>query len=224
MSNNIVNELDQIDTGDILLFVGNTWYDKLIQLLGRSPYCHVAMVLKSPTFINEGLTGMYIIESGIEKFPDAEDNKYKFGVQVNDLQKVLNSTDNKNVFVRKLTCKRDQKFYEKIKEIHDKTKDIPYDISIKDWLEAKLLVDTNDLNKTESYFSSNNVFKTNTFWCSALLAYIYEQLGLLKLRNINMFDENIIPWTIIAPKEFSVNGNVILDFINCKLSDEIQIR
>ena len=213
--------INDLETGDILLFRGTTWYDYLIEYLGYSPYSHVAMVLNKILYISPFLRDIYTLESGMENVPDAEDKKIKFGVQINKLQDVLAKCQDKSVYVRKLTCNRTPEFFEELKNIHTEIHNKPYDVNIIDWLEAKLLVNNNDIKKTQEEFKDNNVQKTNTFWCSALITYIYTQLGLVELKDKTIKE---IPWTIIATKEFSKDGNVLLNFINCSLGDELLLK
>ena len=52
--------------------------------------------------------------------------------------------------------------------------------------------------------------KTDRFWCSALVAYVFSLLGFL--------DKNI-PWTIISPSDFSCVSSR-LQFIDCSLDKD----
>lgn len=203
-----------LQTGDILLFTGTSWLDKAIQYFGKSPYCHVAMVLKDPTFIKPDLIGTYILESGFEQFQDAEDNKIKLGVQINRLDKVMTGYMFDKVFVRRLTCSRDDNFYNTLIQIHKEVHNKPYDLMFTDWLEAKALVNINDIEFVQNMFRTNDTHKTQTFWCSALIAYVFHRLGFIK--------DGKIPWSIIAPREFSTEGQN-LEFVHCKLGNEIPV-
>ena len=62
----------------------------------------------------------------------------------------------------------------------------------------------------------SNPQKTNSFWCSALVGYIYTRCGLLNRET---------DWSILRPSDFSIEYNDILKFINdCYLdSEEIKI-
>ena len=105
------------------------------------------------------------------------------------------------IYVRKLHCTRDKKFYEKIIEIHSTVHNIPYDLNPTDWIKGYYKLDI------------GNTQKENTYWCSALVSFVYVELGFL--------DKNI-PWTLISPKELSSSSNE-LKFINCKLDNDKQI-
>lgn len=196
--------LETCQTGDILLFSTTKWYSKLIEFFTHSPYSHIGIVLRSPTFIHPSLTGLYLFESGYEKNPSPEDNHVKYGVQISDLKQILkeyqNGTNGK-LFYRKLNCERNEEFNLKITKAHSISYDKPYDFNIIDWLKAEFNI------------HCGNEQKTSTFWCSAFVAFVYFQLGFL----------NKIDWTIVKPSQFSFQ-NKSLDFQNCTLDKEVQLQ
>lgn len=200
-----------LDTGDLLLFTSTSLFGRLIEFFGKSKYSHVAIVLKDPTYINPSMHGLFVLESGYEGVRDYEDHTVKFGVQINRLENVLHNYN--NIYVRKLDCSRNEVFYNSLKDINKNIHGKPYDLIVKDWMEAKVLVDTESISYVEKLFADNNVHKTSTFWCSSLVAYIYNKLGLI----------GDIPWSIISPKEFSTTGKLI-NFINCKLGPELLLK
>ena len=75
-------------------------------------------------------------------------------------------------------------FAEKLKEIHDVVYKKPYDICPFDWVEALFQKD----------FSPQ---KTDRFWCSALVGYIYTKAGVLKEST---------DWSILRPCDLSLDG------------------
>ena len=90
--------------------------------------------------------------------------------------------------------------HEKMKEIHDSVFNKPYDIVVRDWIEAYCKKDPDPQ-------------KISRFWCSALTAFIYTKVGLL--------DEKT-DWSIIRPSFFSsenpeLNRNIL---IGAELSNE----
>jgi hypothetical protein len=90
--------------------------------------------------------------------------------------------------------------HEKMKEIHDCVFNKPYDIVVRDWIEAYCKKDPDPQ-------------KISRFWCSALAAYIYTKVGLL--------DEKT-DWSIIRPSFFSsenpeLNRSIL---IGAELSNE----
>ena len=194
---------ENLDTGDILLFSEKgCCFSKLIEVCTNSKFSHVAMVLKNPTFLCPGLDGLYILESTIETTEDAIDHKHKFGVQVHKLADYLDKF-NGSIYLRKLKCERSDDFYNQLKLIYNDVNNILYDTDPMDWFKASLNIEI------------GNVHKINTFWCSALIAYIYVRLGLLPPQ---------IPWTIITPAKFSETGDLNSKFINSHLENETLIR
>ena len=121
-------------------------------------------------------------------------------MQIINLEEKIKSYKGR-IYVRKLHCTRNEKFYEKIIKIHSTVHNIPYDLNPIDWIKG--------------YYKLNigNTQKENTYWCSALVSYVFVELGFL--------DKNI-PWTLISPKELSSSSNE-LKFINCKLDNDKQI-
>ena len=85
-----------LKTGDILLFDYNEsgilgLFNKATKYFTKSPYSHVAVVLKDPSFIHPSLKGYYIWESSWEGTPDPQDNKIKISVQITPLDEVMNN-------------------------------------------------------------------------------------------------------------------------------------
>lgn len=195
---------NELDTGDVLLFKGTSWLGRIIEYLGVSRYSHVGIVLKNPKFLNEELEdGLYILESSFNNTPDSEDHLYKLGVQIHRLEDVLKEYSPGSVFVRHIDTERDDTFYKKLSDIHKEIHNKPYDLDINDWLLAKL-------NLIIPFPEEKEFKKTNTFWCSALVSYVYCQLGWIK-KDIN--------WTLIAPREFSSYEGKMICF-ECKIDPE----
>ena len=193
--------LKKVETCDLLLYSSKKWYSKVIEYFSRSKFSHISILLKEPVYLNPNLKGLYVLESGYEKTPDPTDGKYKFGVQITPLNDVIQSYQKSwgTLYHRKLHCLRDDNFEKMMKRIYDDVYDKPYDMNICDWIKAAFKIDI------------GNEKKTNTFWCSALIAYVYSQMSFLK---------NVL-WTIVSPKEFSYyEDNESLEFINCTLDPE----
>ena len=193
-------KIDELETGDIILFSGNYFLSYIVEYFTKSIYSHVGVVLKNPNLGDAKFKGIYLLESGFENTPDPENHRIKKGVQIINLEDKIKNYRGR-IYVRKLHCTRDKKFYEKIIEIHSTVHNIPYDLNPIDWIRG--------------YFKINigNTQKENTYWCSALVSFVYVELGFL---NKN------IPWTLISPKELSSSSNE-LKFINCKLDNDTQI-
>lgn len=182
--------MEKLETGDIILFHSKkTFFGKLIQIITGSDYCHIGMVVKDPSFTEHKLIGTYLWESSFETFPDAVDNKIKFGVEIVDLKKCLEKNKNEDdLYYRKLhiTNKKDIFSEEKLSKIYEVVKNKPYDIMPKDWIEA--------IFRKDDYPQ-----KTDRFWCSALLGYIYTKLGILSSDT---------DWSILRPSDFSSEGSL----------------
>lgn len=197
-------DTDSLDTGDILLFKGTSWVSKIVEYFGVSRYSHVGIVVKNPKFLNPELEdGIYLLESSFNDTPDSEDHQYKLGVQIHHINDVLKEFSPGSVFVRHIDIERDETFYNKFSMIHKEIHNKPYDLDINDWLYAKI-------NLLLPLPIENEFRKTSTFWCSALVSYVYCELGWIE-RDVN--------WTIIAPREFSSDEGKMIKF-KCKIDCE----
>lgn len=185
------NFIDKCDTGDILLFSTKKWYSRIIEFFTWSKFSHIAITLKDPIYIKPELQGLYILESGLEDC-----------LQITNLEDIIDMyrrLDYGHLYYRKLQCLRDATFENKIKEIHDDA----YNINLIDWIQA------------EFEMNISNERRTNTFWCSALVAFVYTKLGFL--------DDNV-HWTVVSPNRFSFyEDKFFFDFTNCVLHPEKKI-
>lgn len=207
---------DDLNTGDILLFhhkndchsCYNCFFScvtGLIETCTKSKYSHVAMVVRDPQFTDPPMKGLYVMESSFESFPDAEDHKYKFGVELEDFDKVIESArPHENIYWRKLICNRDAQFYQTLEDTHNEVHNKPYDIFPQDFIDAWL---------HRENIPGGQV--TSRFFCSALIAYIYVAWGFLPFST---------QWTRVTPKMFgSEEQNPYeLIFKNCKVNPEIE--
>ncbi len=214
---NLEQLLKQYDfqTGDILLFEHinqtNSISDRIFNIIDNgikwftnSKYNHVGIIIHNPPW-NKKLQGYYFLESNSEPIPDSEDNKKKFGVQLVPLEFILKEKYNR-LYWRKLHCTRDEQFNQTLTQIHKNIHNKPYDLNIIDWIKAALHNEKPQDKKEH---------KTNKFWCSALVSYIYCKMGFL--------DKNI-PWSVISPKQLGTEDKKTnLKFINCIVDDEIKI-
>ena len=184
---NLRDEVD-LQTGDLLLFRGTSWISWLVEWLGVSRYSHVGIVVKNPAFLDPDLEdGTYILESSWNNTPDVEDHQMKCGVQLHLLDDVLKECSRGSVMTRKVNCERNESFYQKLIELHKEIHNKPYDMVPWDWLCAKY--------NMICPLPSDPAYKTTKrFWCSALVSYLYCQLGIME-KDIN--------WSLVAPREFS---------------------
>ena len=82
--------LDSLETGDVILFNGQGfWFSYLVEWFTESSWSHVGVVLRDPVFDNKEMKGLYLWESAEEAFQDAEDNCKKWGVQIQDLDRII---------------------------------------------------------------------------------------------------------------------------------------
>lgn len=184
-----------LETGDIILFSGDYIVSRFIEYFCKSIFSHCGIIIKNPSFLDKNLEDdIYVLESGYENINDPENSRKKYGVQLTKLDYIINNYNGK-LYYRKLNCIRDNSFINKIYQIHSNVHNLSYDTNIIDWIKAEFNINIGDVQKT------------NTFWCSSLVAYFFVKVGFL--------DENI-PWTLITPNEFSSTSN-ILKFKNCTL-------
>ena len=180
-----------LKTGDILLFDFNESgfmgiFNNLIKRFTKSDYSHIAMVLKDPSFIHPSLKGYYIWESSWEGKPDPQDGKIKLGVQITPFHEIYDKCvkTNSSITLRRVS-NNSALSEENLSEIHNVVYDKPYDIVPTDWIDA--------INRKDSHPQ-----KTDRFWCSALIGYIYTRCGLLT---------NTTDWSILRPSDFSTEEN-----------------
>jgi len=188
-----------LKTGDLLLFDNEDYsgfgsLSYLIKRITKSNISHIAMVLKDPDFIHPSLKGYYVWESGWEEKPDPQDGKVKFGVQITPFHEIYGSYKKTNSFIylRRVKCDTNLFSKENLEKVHKIVYDKKYDINPLDWIKG--------IEKKD-----NNPQKTNSFWCSALIGYIYTKCGLL---------DPTTDWNILRPSNFTIEYNGELKFIN----------
>jgi hypothetical protein len=194
--------LDKLQTGDILLFSGaEFWFSKLIRYWTKSQFTHVGLVLRNPTYISPELTGLYMWESGIESFPDSENHVKKLGVQITSIDELLESEPDVKFIVHRTlnTTLSSKEIAEKITLIHQTVHNKPYDTNIYDFLMASADVKYIEKKiKLSSWFLVNwlrpSHKRNDTYFCSAFVGFVYTQLGLLPPET---------KWTECTPEFFS---------------------
>jgi hypothetical protein len=199
--------MDFLQSGDIILFKGHTFVSYILEYFGRSPYSHVGMIVRNPSYLNKDLEdGIYLLESGWNAIPDAETGAVKVGVQIHFLADILAECAANSVFVRKVECKRDAAFYETLQTVHRDIQNKPYDLNPWDWLMG--LYSLHRPLPLEPAYQ-----QIDRFWCSALLAYIFEKLGLIEPVN----------WSLVGPREFGDVSTTQLQFL-CYIGKEDLLR
>ena len=200
----------KLKTGDILLFDNKGGgvmgiFSSLIKKITKSDISHVAMVLKDPDFIDPPLKGIYVWESNYEGKPDPQDGKIKFGVQITPLEEMFDyyRKNKSKVFVRRIICYPSIFSKNNLEDIHKVVYGKVYDINISDWIEG---IERKDKKPQ----------KTDRFWCSALVGYIYTKCDILTPHT---------DWSILRPSDFTTKYNNNLNFLNnACLGDEHQLN
>jgi hypothetical protein len=196
-----MKDLDRIlKTGDIILFNGTkSLFDHLIEKVTGTPWSHIGIILKNPTFIDPSLNGIYMWESGDENFPDPSTGKKTLGVRISRLKDVYETTKNdNNMYFRRITTE-EPITNDDLMNIYNVVRNKPYDINIIDWIAAALKI---NIKRT-----------TKRFWCSAFVGYIFWYLKYFK---------DDIDWTILRPSDFST-GYSPYSFAHCSFLDERKI-
>jgi hypothetical protein len=194
-----------LKTGDLILYCngGCNPISELIKYFTNSKYTHIAMVLKDPDFIDSPLKGYYIWESNWEGTPDPQDNDIKFGVQITPFDELYDKYKQSkgSIYIRRINCNQDTFSKENLEKIHQTVYDKSYDYYPTDIIEA--------LEKDDK-----KPQRTDHFWCSALVGYIYTQS---KILNSNT------DWSIMRPCDFSENQQNLDLINNATLDEEIKI-
>jgi len=205
MSYNL-SDLSKLKTGDLILCVNRETtglfgiFTSLIKWGTHSNFTHTGVILKDPSFIHPSLKGLYIWESSKEKKPDPQDGQFKLGVQITPLTELLDAYKHTgHVFYRSINCDSSCFSNENLKMVHDVVYCKPYDIVLKDWIEAFLQKDPNPQ-------------KTDRFWCAALVGFIYTKCGLLN-KNTD--------WSIMTPNDLSLSGENLNWNENCYLEKQL---
>ena len=196
------NVFSNLRTGDVIIFSSSYsgiygLLDYVLKYFTNSSYTHVGFIVKEHKLGYKKLDPncTYLWESGYEGTPDPTDNKVKYGVQLTKLENVLQNFKNGNIYVRKLNCSNEECArifnFKTMEPIQHTVYGKPYDYNIFDWL---LAIDRFDTKPQ----------KTDRFWCSAFVAYIYTKCGILS-KNTD--------WSIIRPSDFSLEDyNKHLDY------------
>ena len=175
-----------LETGDLMLFTQKKsmteWWliDKFIEYFTNSPYVHVGIVVVDPPFLVS--TGTYLWECGYEACVNPETGKQNLGVRLTPMSAVISK--DKNIYVRKCKSYISDKALQKI---HSEVFLKPYDMCLSDWLLATLRIDIKPQ-------------KTDRFWCSAFIAYIFTQLEWLDVNT---------DWSIIRPCDLSSSSTYL---------------
>ena len=166
-------------TGDLLLFCeSRSLVDRFLRWSTGSKWTHVGLVLVDPPGLPRGV---YMAESGGEAEPDVLSGENVFGVQLQFLSHVVDA----NTYVRRLHPPLDAEQQQHLWALVGQLDGTPYDTSPADWLRAAARLREGRAECEQ---------RTDRFWCSALVAYLYVKLDLLPAQT---------PWTLVAPVEWA---------------------
>jgi hypothetical protein len=177
-----------LQTGDIILIsnyekgIFNLFLD-MIRYGSHSDYVHTGIIVKDPEFTKTPMRGTFLWESSYEGTPDPQDGEVKLGVQLTHIEDVLKNYDNAKLYVRKFN-NYEQFTTENLRMVHEVVYDKPYDINPKDWISAL-------------FRRNSDPQQTNSFWCSAFVAYVLTQIGIL---------DKDTDWTILRPCDLALDG------------------
>jgi hypothetical protein len=199
------NFIKNCETGDLLLFNSTAFYSRFIELLSGSKYSHIGYIIKNPVWLHLDLSGVYLFESAKEKSNDVISQEKIFGVQltpIEEIEREYKSATYGYLYYVQNKFDRTEQYYENLKNVILQTDTKKYDLNPIDWIKAEFNINIGQR-------------KINSFFCSALVAYIMEQVGHLD-KDIN--------WTDIAPRRYSKDAKDKLLFINCEVMSEKFIR
>lgn len=190
----------KLKTGDMLLCHGynpkglDPGLDGLIEFATHSPWEHAAIVIRDPWWLTDSkgqpLTGLYVYQSGSgpNGYPDII-NGNVCGVTLNRMYDFL--ANRQHIYVRSIenvswTPNMKTKFVEAFNESHGK----PYDKNCCEWLCTGI----------DSFFCCKlcRCFvpkRTNRFWCSALVAWMYESVNWINPK---------IDWSALTPADLAL--------------------
>ncbi len=195
----------QPQTGDIILFAGeSSFLDRAISWFTGSRYTHVGMVIRDPPGLPRGV---HVIESSLEATPNEETGRRTLGVQIQPLAAILSAHGTASI--RELRMKNEGEradLTREVAEIERRVDGKPYDLNPGDWLRAEIRI----LEPKVIWEQQDH-----SFWCSALVAYVYVRLGLLP---------QDIPWTLVSPKEWAVDGAMQSRLIDCELGPVLPLH
>ena len=189
-------DINSLETGDIILCHSSgpggsrdKGLDGWIEFATHSPWEHVGIIIRNPWWIESDCLCILQSGSGPNTYGDIM-NDNRCGVTLNYLSDFL--CNRSYIYTRKLenfklSEQTKKNFYEAFKVTHGK----PYDSKPLSWCGVGI----------GSFFGCKCCSKaaaprtTETFWCSALVAYMYVQMGWL--------NENL-DWSCQTPEDMAI--------------------
>ena len=146
--------MDELKTGDLIMFQGKMWTSYIVQWLTSSMWSHVGIVWRDPP---GNPPGVYLLHS--------DGTIDDFGVQIDLLSKYLDEYVGK-VFVYPIQGVEADKFAP-IAQIYQETQDTGYDLY------------PPDIIRILTGGCMRRARTTQYFVCSTYTAYVYERVGLI---------------------------------------------
>jgi hypothetical protein len=179
-------------TGDLILYCDH------VPSTRQAVYSLVVMVIRDPTYLNQYLTGTFVISS------TSNTDLGLYGCRLIKLELVLNYLERLpgRIYYRELRCPRDDLWQELLtKSVVSVTYFPRHCLDEVEWIVQQFY------HPDSIYINTPNITQTS----SHVIAYLYIRLGLLPTG---------IPWTVLSPGYFSYDSGYQLPFTNCNLLPE----
>ncbi len=191
--------MNDFNTGDIILFSGNGIVSKAIKNVTKSKWTHVGMVIKDPDFLvkTPPKQGIFLIESDMPCYDkpcvDIETGKHMFGVNIVDLEERVKFYDGEVCYRKLITDISHEHIKEDFRIVYNTTYHKHYDWNPIDLIDPAI---------HHRFWTLDLIFgidrrRVNKFFCSALVAYTYTQMGLMK---------STTEWSMVYPRYFADNS------------------
>lgn len=185
-----------LKTGDIVLYHGDSNFQQIIDVLTGSPFNHMSMIVlgKDIGLDNPDATILLWESTPYAITEDQELHKPKAGPTLVDLKTRINDELLKGMFsafvFRRLANKLDQDKFAELKKAIKKSHPDKFPTDF--WFFVKGILGR--------WF--NIEVKQPTYFCSELIAFTYQKMGLLSTEN---------PPDFYEPKDFSTKGHIDLN-------------
>ena len=195
--------IKKLNTGDMILCHGghgDDVIDDAIQFFTKSPWEHAAMIIKDPWWTSPPMKGVYVFQSGDgpNSYKDVLNGKVS-GVTLNRLYDFL--ANRQGVYVRSLNIpdmnNRDKLLFKEFFEIaHGK----PYDTNVCSWIGVGM----GSFCGCRCLSRLCTPRETDTFWCSALVSFMYERMEWHKTDDWSCnTPADLSKWQLIEPLSLS---------------------
>jgi len=181
--------VEDLKTGDVVLFSGKSGFSRSIKWFTVSRWTHIGMVLRLPEF-SEPLCWESL---RIPEIPDVVDGTMKSGVQLLSLPERVR-TSNAEIGIRQLNKPITSTMHSAVLDFRETVRDRPYETSMLELVRAAW----------DGPFGKNSENLSSLF-CSELVAEAYQAMGLLPCDTTGGTPSNEY-----TPKYFSDEGSLTL--------------